>query len=141
MSLIADRLAAVRSLMSERGYDALVIPRADEYLGEYLPEHNERMLWMAGFTGSAGAIVVLAERAAIFVDGRYTVQVRREVSGELFEYCRLGEDSLADWLSANEDKGTVVACPGVFDVFDVVMKTEFWAAAACFRTDSERRHA
>ncbi|KZX59456.1 X-Pro aminopeptidase [Halioglobus sp. HI00S01] len=110
MSLIADRLAAVRSLMSERGYDALVIPRADEYLGEYLPEHNERMLWMAGFTGSAGAIVVLAERAAIFVDGRYTVQVRNEVDPDLFEYHHLIEEPPVAWLTTVLGEGSQVAC-------------------------------
>ena len=92
MDVIAERLAHVRKEMKAAGYDALVVPRADEYLGEYIPVRNERLRWLTGFTGSAGFLLLTAKRAAIFVDGRYTVQVRQEVSSELFEYCRFGED-------------------------------------------------
>lgn len=109
MTTIADRLAAVRLLMSDAGYDALIVPRADEYLGEYLPEHNERMHWVSGFTGSAGAIVILRSRAAIFVDGRYTVQVRREVDADLFEYHHLTEEPHVGWLAAELAAGARVA--------------------------------
>ena len=110
MKTIEERLAAVRALMREEGYQALVVPRADEYLGEYLPAHNERLRWLSGFTGSAGFALLTAERAAIFVDGRYTVQVRREVSGNLFDYCRLGEDSAAQWLADALQGQGQVAC-------------------------------
>ena len=110
MTAIADRLAAVRALMAEKGYDALIVPRADEYLGEYIPAHNERLLWISGFTGSAGAVVVLAERAAIFVDGRYTVQVRNEVDPDLFEYHHLIEEPHARWLVEQLPRGARVAC-------------------------------
>ena len=110
MNMTKDRLAAVRAQMHEQGYQALIVPRADEYLGEYIPAHNERLRWLSGFTGSAGFVVLTLERAAIFVDGRYTVQVRREVSGDLFEYCRLGEDSHSDWLSRALPAGSRVAC-------------------------------
>ncbi len=110
MNTIAERLAAVRALMLAAEYDALVIPRADEYLGEYLPEHNERMHWVSGFTGSAGAIVVLAETAAIFVDGRYTVQVRNEVDPTLFEYHHLVEEPHVDWICSQLPAGSRVAC-------------------------------
>jgi Xaa-Pro aminopeptidase len=98
MSTIEQRLAAVRALMAEAGYDALIVPRADEYLGEYLPAHNERMQWISGFNGSAGAIVLLRDTAAIFVDGRYTVQVRQEVSSSLFEYHHYNEEPHIEWL-------------------------------------------
>ncbi|HBO12149.1 MAG TPA: hypothetical protein DD491_05125, partial [Halieaceae bacterium] len=57
---MTDALAALRPLLAERGYDALVVPRADEHLGEYLPAHNERLRWLTGFTGSAGVALVLA---------------------------------------------------------------------------------
>jgi Xaa-Pro aminopeptidase len=75
MITIESRLAAVRALLVERGYDALVVPRADEYLGEYIPEHNERLRWISDFTGSAGTVIILRDKAAIFVDGRYTCRV------------------------------------------------------------------
>jgi Xaa-Pro aminopeptidase len=110
MSVVAGRLAAVRELMATRRYDALIVPRADEYLGEYLPAHNERLRWISGFTGSAGAVVVLRERAAIFVDGRYTTQVRRQVPAALFEYHHLVEEPHVPWLAAQLPAGARVAC-------------------------------
>ncbi len=79
MTTQETRLGLLREQMAAAGYDALIVPRADEYLGEYLPAHNERLRWVSGFTGSAGAAVVLQDRAAIFVDGRYTVQVRQQL--------------------------------------------------------------
>ncbi len=94
-----SRLAAVRELMARAQYDALVVPRADEYLGEYIPLHKERLRWISGFTGSAGVALVLADRAAIFVDGRYTVQVRAEVAADLFEYHHLVDEPQAQWLA------------------------------------------
>ncbi len=94
-----DRLACVRRQMKARGLDALIVPRADEYLGEYIPERNERLRWISGFTGSAGVVIVLADRAAIFVDGRYTVQVRKQVPAELFEFLHLVETPHLDWLA------------------------------------------
>lgn len=105
-----QRLSALRDVMSERNYDALIIPRADEYLGEYLPEHNERLLWATGFTGSAGMAVVLKERAAMFVDGRYTVQVREQVDNELFAYHHLIDEPPVSWLAEQLSAGARVVC-------------------------------
>jgi len=105
---IRKRLAAVRADMARRGVDALVVPRADEYLGEYIPEHNERLRWLTGFTGSAGTAVILADRAALFVDGRYTVQVRRQVCAEDFSFHPLLEEPPATWLAATLDAGARV---------------------------------
>ncbi|MEZ9823068.1 aminopeptidase P family protein [Shewanella sp. 10N.286.45.A1] len=106
---IAARLSAIRTEMEKSNLDAFIIPRADEYLGEYVPAHNERMLWSSGFTGSAGMIIVLKDSAAIFVDGRYTVQVRQQVDAELFEYLSLHDTPQAQWLteklSANANVG------------------------------------
>ncbi|WP_299801915.1 aminopeptidase P family protein [uncultured Shewanella sp.] len=95
---IAARLDAIRTEMAKSNLDAFIIPRADEYLGEYVPEHNERMLWASGFTGSAGVIIVLKARAAIFVDGRYTVQVRQQLDANLFEFLSLHDTPQAQWL-------------------------------------------
>ncbi|MEH6580474.1 MAG: aminopeptidase P family protein [Halioglobus sp.] len=110
MTSIAQRLAAVRELMACAGYDALIVPRADEYLGEYIPAHNERMQWISGFNGSAGVIIVLQDKAAIFVDGRYTVQVRREVAPQCYEYHHLLDEPPIDWLVAQLPVGARVAC-------------------------------
>ncbi len=105
-----ERLAAVRHLMEQSAYDALVVPRADEYLGEYIPAHKERLRWISGFTGSAGVALVLRDRAALFVDGRYTAQVRSQVPAELFAYHHLVDDPQAQWLAANLPRGARVAC-------------------------------
>jgi Xaa-Pro aminopeptidase len=109
-SSVRQRLQALRRWMAESGYDGLVIPRADESLGEYLPAHNERLRWLTGFTGSAGTAVILRESAAIFVDGRYTVQVRLQVEPSLFEFCDLPGQPPIDWVSASLTAGSRVAC-------------------------------
>src|ERR1700753_2443191 len=72
----APRLAALRAELGKRGLDGFVIPHSDEHMGEYLPARAERLAWLTAFTGSAGAAVVLADKAAVFVDGRYTLSVR-----------------------------------------------------------------
>ncbi len=110
MTAQETRLGLLREQMTATGYDALVVPRADEYLGEYLPAHNERLRWASGFTGSAGAAIVLADRAAIFVDGRYTVQVQRQVDPDLFEYHHLLDEPPVEWLAAQLATGSRVAC-------------------------------
>ncbi|BAJ00822.1 aminopeptidase P family protein [Shewanella violacea] len=100
---IAARLDAVRSEMAKANLDAFIIPRADEYLGEYVPQRNERMQWISNFTGSAGMIIILKESAAIFVDGRYTVQVKLQVDGELFQYMSLTDTPQIQWLTTSLD--------------------------------------
>jgi Xaa-Pro aminopeptidase len=72
----APRLAALRAELKRRGLNGLIVPRADRYQNEYVPPCAERLAWLTGFTGSAGAAIVLTDRATIFVDGRYLVQVR-----------------------------------------------------------------
>ena len=75
----AERLAALRRELAARGLDGFIVPRSDEHQGEYVPPRGERLAWLTGFTGSAGLAIVLPERAAVFVDGRYTLQAAAEV--------------------------------------------------------------
>lgn len=96
---IQERIDKLRAWLLENELDAFIIPHDDEYLGEYLPAHNERLQWATGFTGSAGAAIVTREKAAIFVDGRYTVQVRNQVPADLFEYRHLIDEPITDWLN------------------------------------------
>jgi len=105
MQTIAQRLQSIRAQMEVMDLAALIVPRADEYLGEYIPEHHERLRWISGFTGSAGVVIVLRESAAIFVDGRYTVQVRQQVSADLFERLHLVEQPHIEWLAARLERG------------------------------------
>ena len=80
----AGRLAALRAELKRRGLDGFIVPRADRHQNEYVPPSEERLAWLTGFTGSAGAAIVLADRAVIFVDGRYLLQVRDQIDTALF---------------------------------------------------------
>ncbi|WP_172590683.1 aminopeptidase P family protein [Shewanella xiamenensis] len=116
---IANRLAAIRSELANANLDAFIIPRADEYLGEYVPEHNERLYWATDFTGSAGMAIVLKDKAAIFTDGRYTVQVRLQVDANLFSYESLTDTPQIEWLCDTLPAGSRVG-------FDARLHTLAW---------------
>ncbi|MCF7488786.1 aminopeptidase P family protein [Vibrio sp. A2-1] len=122
-NITAERVAAVRAWLETNNLDAVIIPHEDEYLGEYVPAHNERLHWLTGFTGSAGAAVITRDTAAIFVDGRYTVQVRKQVPAELFEYRHLIEEPALDWIINSLPQGSKVA-------FDPRMHTAAWLKGA-----------
>jgi Xaa-Pro aminopeptidase len=96
----AQRLAAVRAILAREGLDGFLVPRADEHLGEYVPPGAERLAWLTGFTGSAGLAVVLRDRAAVFADGRYTLQLAEQAAPTLFERHHLTEGPPAPWLAA-----------------------------------------
>ncbi len=108
MNSIEQRLRSVRKEMKADNLDAFLVPRADEYLGEYVPEHNERLHWISGFSGSAGFVVILADSAAIFVDGRYTIQVQQQVPGDLYEFHHLIEDPPLGWIGRTLKKNARV---------------------------------
>ena len=101
----APRLAALRKELAKRGLAGFLVPRADEHQGEYVPPRAERLAWLTGFTGSAGLAIVLADKAAIFVDGRYTLQVRNQTDTSLFEPRHSTEQPPEDWIKANLPKG------------------------------------
>ncbi len=94
----APRLAALRAELAKRGLDGFVVPHSDQHMGEYLPAHAERLAWLTAFTGSAGAAVVLTDKAAIFVDGRYTLQVRNQTDTTLFEPRDLVGEGPQGWI-------------------------------------------
>jgi Xaa-Pro aminopeptidase len=104
-SQCAPRLAALRAELAARGLDGFLVPRADEFQGEYVPKRAERLAWLTGFTGSAGMAVVLMEKAAVFVDGRYTLQVRNQTDTSLFETLDIMNEGPANWIEANLPKG------------------------------------
>jgi Xaa-Pro aminopeptidase len=101
----APRLAALRAELKRRGLDGFIVPRADRYQNEYVPPCAERLAWLTGFTGSAGLAIVLADRAVIFVDGRYLVQVRDEVDASAFKVEHLIEHPPAQWIEENLPAG------------------------------------
>ena len=101
----AKRLADLRAELKRRGLDGFVAPRADEHQGEYVAKRAQRLEWLTGFTGSAGMAAVLADRAAIFVDGRYTLQVRDQVDVKAFEPRHLTDQPPGEYLTANLKTG------------------------------------
>jgi len=101
----AERLAALRAELAARGLDGFVVPHGDEHQGEYVPPRADRLTWLTGFTGSAGAAVVLAEDAAIFVDGRYTLQVRQQVDPALYAPHHLVEEPPSKWPAGQVAEG------------------------------------
>ncbi len=101
----AERAALLRARLKELRLDGFIVPRADEHQGEYVPKSAARLAWLTGFTGSAGTALVLAPKAAIFVDGRYTLQVREQVDPAVFEPVAVMEISVAEWLKANASSG------------------------------------
>jgi Xaa-Pro aminopeptidase len=101
----AARVAALRAELKRRGLDGFVVPRADRQQNEYLPASEERLAWLTGFTGSAGAAVVLIDRAAVFVDGRYTVQAGTQVDTAVFSIEHYVERPPDEWLAQNLKAG------------------------------------
>ena len=105
MSSYADRLAALREQLKADRLDGFVVPLTDEHMSEYVGSYAQRLAWLTGFEGSAGSAVVLPEEAAIFVDGRYTLQVRSQVSADQWSYQSVPETSVAEWLKEHAPQG------------------------------------
>jgi Xaa-Pro aminopeptidase len=101
----APRLKALRAELTSRGLDGFVVPHSDQHMGEYLPAYAERLAWLTAFTGSAGAAVVLKDKAAVFVDGRYTLQVRGQTDTSLFEPRDLVAEGPQGWIPGALPKG------------------------------------
>lgn len=122
MSTHEARLDALRKELARRKLDGFVIPISDEHMSEYVGAYAQRLAWLTGFGGSAGSVAVLADKAAIFVDGRYTLQVRDQVDGRLYEYKSVPQDSMAEWLAEGAEEGTRIG-------FDAWLHSKGWADA------------
>src|SRR5258706_503215 len=105
----AGRVAALGAELRRRGLDGFIVPRADRHQNEYVPPSEERLAWLTGFTGSAGTAIVLADRAVIFVDGRYLLQVRDQVDTALFAVEHLVDNPPDKWLEATPPAGAAFA--------------------------------
>ncbi|HUY68374.1 MAG TPA: aminopeptidase P family protein [Alphaproteobacteria bacterium] len=113
----ATRLKALRAEMLKSGLDGFLVPMADEYQGEYVPDSAQRIAFLSGFTGSAGFIVVFRDKAAFFTDGRYTLQAGKQIDAALFEIHDSAAKSPSDWLAEN-------ATPAMRIGFDPWLHTE-----------------
>ena len=123
MSTYADRLAALREQLKANSLDGFVVPLTDEHMSEYVGSYAQRLAWLTGFLGSAGSAVVLPEEAAIFVDGRYTLQVRQQVSPTEWSYQSVPETSTTEWLKEHAPEGARIG-------YDPWLHTRDWVSKA-----------
>lgn len=114
----APRVEKLRKKMAELGLDGFLVPRADEHQGEYVPPHAQRLGWLTGFTGSAGAALVLKNSAYIFVDGRYELQVRAQTDGKVFSYESLVSNPPTSWLAENGKGLTIGFDPWLHTIYE-----------------------
>ena len=123
MSTYEDRLKALRAQLVRVSLDGFVVPLTDEHMSEYVGAYAQRLAWLTGFQGSAGSAVVLPEQAAIFTDGRYTLQVREQVDGAHWAYESVPQTSIADWLGVHAPSGGRIG-------YDPWLHTSAWVKAA-----------
>jgi Xaa-Pro aminopeptidase len=123
MSSYADRLSALREQLKRDQLDGFVVPLTDEHMSEYVGSYAQRLQWLTGFEGSAGSAVVLPEEAAIFVDGRYTLQVRSQVSATEWSYQSVPETSITEWLKEHAPKSARIG-------YDPWLHTSEWVKRA-----------
>jgi len=123
MSSYADRLKVLREQLKAEKLDGFVVPLTDEHMSEYVGSYAQRLAWLTGFEGSAGSAVVLPEQAAIFVDGRYTLQVRQQVSADQWSYQSVPETSTTQWLEEHAPEGARIG-------YDPWLHTRDWVKKA-----------
>jgi Xaa-Pro aminopeptidase len=123
MSTYEDRLRLLREQLKSDQLDGFVVPICDEHMSEYVGAYAQRMAWLTGFGGSAGTAVVLPQEAAVFTDGRYTLQVREQVDGTHWQYQSVPQTSAAAWLKDNAPSGARIG-------FDPWVHTKGWVEAA-----------
>ncbi len=121
-TLGAGRAEKLRAELKTRGLDGFIVPRADEHQGEYVPPHAERLRWLTGFSGSAGLAIVLQDKAAIFIDGRYTLQVRYQSDINIFEPQSLISMPPAQWVEENLLAGAKLAYDPWLHTVDAVKR-------------------
>ena len=123
MSSYADRLSALREQLKRDRLDGFVVPLTDEHMSEYVGAYAQRLAWLTGFQGSAGSAVVLSSEAAIFTDGRYTLQVRQQVSADHWDYVSVPGTSMASWLGEHAPNGGRIG-------YDPWLHTRSWVEEA-----------
>jgi Xaa-Pro aminopeptidase len=130
---LSARLSAFREELAKHNLSGFVVPRADQQQNEYVPPSEERLAWLTGFTGSAGLAIVLARKAAVFVDGRYTLQAAKQVDANAWRVEPLVDPPPETWLAQHLAAGDRLG-------FDPWLHTSAAAeklAAACAKAGAE----
>jgi Xaa-Pro aminopeptidase len=124
------RIEKLRAELTRRGLSGFIVPRADQHQSEYVPKNAERLAWLTGFTGSAGTAIVLQDKAAIVIDGRYTLQAQEQVDTSVITPVKLAEQSPEDWIAANLPQNGVLAYDPWLHTVDGLKRLESAVAKA-----------
>ena len=128
--ILTDRLTRFRGWLSQNNLDGFLLPRTDEYQSEYLAPYAERLSWLTGFTGSNAFAIILKDKAYVSTDGRYTLQIKKEVPPEHFALGDMMVDPVSNWLAKEAHKGARIGydakllTPKQFEKFESVAKKE-----------------
>ncbi len=105
--MMKERISSLRAALQSQGLDGFIQPRNDEFLGEYVPDSAARLAWLTGFTGSAGLAIVLPDQAAVFSDGRYTLQLESQTDGAIWQRLHITETPPETWLKTRGHRGQI----------------------------------
>ncbi len=133
MSTYESRLHDLREELKRQKLTGFIVPICDEHMSEYVGDYAQRLAWLTGFGGSAGSAIVMADKAAIFTDGRYTIQVRDQVDGKFYDYVSVAETNNIAWIAQNSNEGDTIG-------FDPWLHTSDWvkqAKAAAAKTGAK----
>ncbi len=131
-SFASKHLPLLRDELKQQNLDGFIIPHDDEYQNEYIPDYAERLMWATGFTGSAGAAIIMLDQAAMLTDGRYTLQVRQQTDGAFFSYVDITEIGPDAWLAENASKNTRIGYDPMLHTMQSVRKLHAAAKKAEF---------
>jgi Xaa-Pro aminopeptidase len=119
-----EKITALRELLKKSKLDGFIIPRADEFQGEFVAPSSERLKWLTGFTGSAGAAVVLADKAAVLSDGRYTIQMKQQLDAALYEGADSVKLGVGGWLAEKAGEGAKIGFDPLLHTQDQIKKIQ-----------------
>jgi Xaa-Pro aminopeptidase len=122
--MMKTRISSLRAALRAQGLDGFIQPRNDEFLGEYVPDSAARLAWLSGFTGSAGLAIVLADQAAVFSDGRYTLQLASQTDGSVWQRLHSIETPPEEWLKAAAPQGRIGYDPWLMSANSVAKFTD-----------------
>lgn len=132
-SRVSGRVNQLRSELTRRNLDGFIVPRSDEYMNEYVPPSAERLCWISGFSGSAGLAIIMRDKAALFVDGRYTLQAAQQTDTDVFSIVHLIDEPAPKWIKTNIPEGARIG-------YDPMLHTISGKEAlqkACTKIDTE----
>lgn len=132
-SFAGKHLPLLRAEMKKQNLDGFIIPHDDEYQNEYIPAYAERLMWATGFSGSAGAALIMQDKAVMFTDGRYTLQVRQQTDSAFFDYIDITETPPDAWLAENAPKSAAIGYDPMLHTTASVAKLKTAADTAGFK--------